>query len=207
MAPDLSAQAESLKEHIKEETATALSWIESGSVRDDSAFKDPDGHSPFKGCMERLEQRTKEMELVGEHWDQATLALWCKREADTWFDGFPDDSQSNRRDFAASLCSLAQNHLELIARTERVVDEPYLTATAIDNAAIEKACMPEGWLPYRYVKGDGEIEITGCMTRPKKSGPNKGRPKYLRHEGERTVVVTAQDVERHKRALLEQHPS
>ena len=62
-------------------------------------------------------------------------------------------------------------------------------------------------LPYRYVKGDGEMEITGCMTRPKKSGPNKGRPKYLRHEGERTVVVTAQDVERHKRALLEQHPS
>ena len=49
MAQDLSAQAESLKEHIKEETATALSWIESGSVRDDSAFKDPDG--PLSGDL------------------------------------------------------------------------------------------------------------------------------------------------------------
>lgn len=84
------------------------------------------------------------------------------------------------------------------------MEEPYLTSTAIDNAAIEKAVMPEGWLPYCYRKGDGVIEITGCMSRPKKSGPNKGKPKYLRHEGERTVVVTTQDVERHKHTLLEQ---
>lgn len=84
------------------------------------------------------------------------------------------------------------------------MEEPYLTSTAVDNAAIEKAVMPEGWQPYHYRKGDGVIEITGCMTRPKKSGPNKGKPMYMRTEGECTVVVTADDVERHKRILLEQ---
>lgn len=82
--------------------------------------------------------------------------------------------------------------------------EPYLTSIAIDNAAIEKASAPEGWLPYHYYKGEGVIHITGCMTRPKKSGRNKGEPRYLQREGRVTVAVTVHDVERHKQMLLEQ---
>ena len=84
------------------------------------------------------------------------------------------------------------------------MEEPYLTATAVDNAAIEKAVMPEGWQPYYYRKGDGVINITGCMTRLNKSGPSRGKQLDHRHEGECTVVVTTNDVERHKRILQEQ---
>lgn len=113
MATDLSAQAASLKQHLQEQASIALQWVESGSVRDDSTFEDADGRLPFQGCIERLTERTKEMALIGERWEREPLAVWCKQEADVWFDGFPDDSQSNRRDFAASLYSLAKHHLEL----------------------------------------------------------------------------------------------
>uniref|UniRef100_UPI0026391D53 hypothetical protein n=1 Tax=Marinobacter sp. TaxID=50741 RepID=UPI0026391D53 len=84
-----------------------------GSVRDDSTFEDGDGRLPFQGCLERLIERTKEMASTGELWESDTLALWCKQEADVWFDGFPDDTLNNRVDFTASLYGLAKLQLGL----------------------------------------------------------------------------------------------
>lgn len=113
MTTALSDKAASLKLHIQQETVIALRWAEHGSVRDDSTFQDGDGHQPFQGCLERLTERTQKMASIGERWDQETLARWCKGEADVWFDGFPDDTASNRMDFAASLYSLAMTQLGL----------------------------------------------------------------------------------------------
>jgi hypothetical protein len=113
MTRGITAQAESLKQHLQEQISIALQWVESGSVREDSTFEDGDGHLPFQGCLERLTERTNEMALLGERWESETLALWCKQEADVWFDGFPDDTQKNRADFTASLYSLAKRQLGL----------------------------------------------------------------------------------------------
>lgn len=113
MTTALSGKTASLKLHLQQETVIALRWVELGSVRDDSTFQDGDGHQPFQGCLERLTERTQEMASIGECWDQETLARWCKAEADVWFDGFPDDTASNRMDFAASLHGLAMNQLGL----------------------------------------------------------------------------------------------
>ena len=90
MTTALSGNAASFKLHVQEEITTAIHWVESGSVRDDSSFKDGNGHLPFQGCVERLTERTKEMALFGERWEQDRLAYWCKNEADAWFDCFPD---------------------------------------------------------------------------------------------------------------------
>jgi hypothetical protein len=108
-----SDNAASFKLHVQEETTTAIHWIESGSVRKDSTFEDGDGHLPFQGCVERLTESAKEMALTGERWDQEALARWCKKEADAWFQGFPDDTPSNRMDFSASLYNLAKTQLGL----------------------------------------------------------------------------------------------
>ncbi len=113
MATDISAQAASLKQHLQEQISIALQWVETGSVRDDSTFEDGDGRLPFQGCLERLIERTKEMASTGELWESDTLALWCKQEADVWFDGFPDDTLNNRVDFTASLYGLAKLQLGL----------------------------------------------------------------------------------------------
>lgn len=113
MTTALSGKAASLKLHLQQETVIALRWVELGSVRDDSTFRDGDGHQPFQGCLERLTERTQEMASIDERWDQETLSRWCKAEADVWFDGFPDDTASNRMDFAASLYSLAITQLRL----------------------------------------------------------------------------------------------
>jgi len=79
--------------------------------------------------------------------------------------------------------------------------EPYLTSLAVDNAVIEKAGMPDDWKPYCYQSVAGGTLITGCKTRPKKSGKNKGEPLFLTKEDSRDVVVTSDDVERHKQLL------
>jgi hypothetical protein len=55
----------------------------------------------------------------------------------------------------------------------------YLGALFIGNAAIRKAGNIEGWKPYLYEKIQGGILIRGCMTAPKKRGPDKGGTKYL----------------------------
>ena len=67
----------------------------------------------------------------------------------------------------------------------------------MDAVAIKKVNMPDGWLPYLYEAVVGAVLITGCMTRPKKSGPNKGEPLYLTAENRVTVAVTAEDIDRH----------
>ncbi|HDZ38559.1 MAG TPA: hypothetical protein ENH62_09785 [Marinobacter sp.] len=108
MTTALSGNAASFKLHVQEEITTAIHWVDSGSVRDDSSFKDGNGHLPFQGCVERLTERTKEMALFGERWEQDRLAYWCKNEADAWFEGFPDDTIAFRMDFTASLFSLAK---------------------------------------------------------------------------------------------------
>jgi len=81
------------------------------------------------------------------------------------------------------------------------MNEPQLTSLAIDAAAIEKANMPGDWQPYYYQRENGGIVVTGCKTRLKKSGPNKGMPLYLTKEGECRVIITPDDVDRHKAAL------
>lgn len=112
MTTDFSTQASLMKQRHQEQITIARQWVDSGSVRDDSTFEDEDGRLPFQGCLERLTERTKEMGLSGERWGQETLAFWCKKEADVWFDGFSDDRTNKRMDFAASLYSLAKHRLE-----------------------------------------------------------------------------------------------
>ncbi len=84
------------------------------------------------------------------------------------------------------------------------MEEPILTSSAIDNAAIEKANMPDNWKPYHYTKGDGVLIVKGCLTRPKKSGKNIGKPLYMTKDGSKTVTVTTDEVERHKALLMNQ---
>jgi len=43
---------------------------------------------------------------------------------------------------------------------------------------------------------EGGLLITGCKTRPKKSGPYKGEPMFLTREDNRRVIVTAEEVDR-----------
>lgn len=113
MTDAILRQAALLKQHQQEETAVALHWISSGIVREDSTFRDGEGDRPLHGCLERFAENTNEMSLIGERWDQEALARWCKREADNWFQGFPDDTLTNRKDFTASLYSLAKAQLGL----------------------------------------------------------------------------------------------
>lgn len=103
-----------LRAHLQQETETALAWVDAGTIRDDSSFLDPEGIMPFQGSLERLAQRTADMQAEGESWNRAFLARWCKGEADAWFEGFPDDSVENRKDFTASLFSLARSEAGLL---------------------------------------------------------------------------------------------
>lgn len=84
---------------------------------------------------------------------------------------------------------------------EKTYEEAELASRAMDAAAIEKAQCSPGWQPYRYEQAAGGLIITGCLTRPKKSGPNKGEPKFLINEENTTVVVTREDIDRHKQRL------
>lgn len=71
----------------------------------------------------------------------------------------------------------------------------YLGALFIGNAAIRKAGNIEGWKPYLYEKIQGGILIRGCMTAPKKRGPDKGGTKYLIHQQNLQSVVTPDDTQ------------
>lgn len=111
MDASLLRQAESLKEYYEEHAMTARDWVHTGCVLEDRGFEDANGHRPFQGCLERLTEKTREKADMGERWTDSDLASWCKSEADTWFDGFSDDSEANRRNFTASLYRKAKDHL------------------------------------------------------------------------------------------------
>lgn len=65
----------------------------------------------------------------------------------------------------------------------------------MDRVAIRKANGGPTWRPYLYESIHGAILITGCATRPKAKGPNKGEPKYLVKEDRRTVAVTREEID------------
>lgn len=67
---------------------------------------------------------------------------------------------------------------------------------ATTQLAREKTGMEQDWAPYIWERVKGGIVITGCKTRPKKSGPNKGEPMFLTREDNHRVVVTAEEVDR-----------
>ncbi len=68
---------------------------------------------------------------------------------------------------------------------------------AINKAAIDKANAPSAvnWQPYLYESVNGGILVTGCATRPKKRGPNKGKPMFLTRLHSIRVVVTNDDID------------
>ena len=69
-----------------------------------------------------------------------------------------------------------------------------IEATA--QVAREKTGMGPEWAPYIMELVEGGLVITGCKTRPKKSGPHKGEPMFLTREDNRRVVVTREEVDR-----------
>ncbi|WP_342632695.1 hypothetical protein [Marinobacter alkaliphilus] len=113
MNESLKSQARSLREHLKRETKTSVEWVKDGAIRDNKSFTDKDGHQPFDGCIERLFERTEEIESDRDGWSGYELMLWCKHEADAWFDGYPDDNEQNRKDFTASLFDLAKSRVRI----------------------------------------------------------------------------------------------
>lgn len=113
MNESLKLQARSLREHLQHETKTAVQWVKDGEVLEDQSFTDQDGHRPFNGCIERLIERTAEIERDGDGWSGYELMLWCKQEADAWFDGYPDDTEPKRKDFTASLFDLAESRVRI----------------------------------------------------------------------------------------------
>ncbi len=76
--------------------------------------------------------------------------------------------------------------------------DPEVVTRAMELAAIEAAGSPDGWMPYRYsLMAAGGIRVTGCHTRPKTSGPNKGSLLYLTKVNRKVVVIHRDDVDRH----------
>lgn len=78
-----------------------------------------------------------------------------------------------------------------------MIRSPEQISNAIDTAAIDKANAPSSanWLPYQYEAVNGGILVTGCATRPKKRGPNKGKPMFLTRLHSIRVVVTKGDID------------
>lgn len=74
--------------------------------------------------------------------------------------------------------------------------DPERVTRAMDRAACRKAGDIPGWAPYLYQSTKAGLAVTGCMTRPKKSGPNKGEPVYMTRNHRRRVLITARDVDR-----------
>jgi hypothetical protein len=125
MNESLKNQARSLRGHLQYETKIAVQRVKDGAIRDDQSFADKDGHQPFDGCIERLVERTAEIERDGDGWSGYELMLWCKQEADVWFDGYPDDTEQNRKDFTASIFDLAKARVRITksASSQWVYDE------------------------------------------------------------------------------------
>ena len=67
---------------------------------------------------------------------------------------------------------------------------------AAAQVAREKTGMGPDWQPYIWERVTGGVLITGCMTRPKKSGPNKGEPMFLTCQDNHRAVVTAEEIDR-----------
>ncbi len=64
--------------------------------------------------------------------------------------------------------------------------------------------MPSNWRPYLYQSEVGGIIVTGCKTRPKKSGKDKGGTLFLTKEDKLKVLITSEDIERQKEILRNQ---
>ncbi|WP_417536665.1 hypothetical protein [Methylophaga sp.] len=82
------------------------------------------------------------------------------------------------------------------------MDDPELTSEAVDLAAFNAAEMGSNWKPYLYEQVSNGLLITGCYTRPKMSGKNKGKPMFLTKEGRKSVIVTSTDIENCKAELI-----
>lgn len=67
---------------------------------------------------------------------------------------------------------------------------------AAAQMAPEKTGMGPDWQPYIWERVTGGVLITGCMTRPKKSGPNKAEPMFLTRQDNHRAVVTADEIDR-----------
>lgn len=62
----------------------------------------------------------------------------------------------------------------------------------IEKAAIRKANMPDGWRVYEVELVKGGAICRGCMTRVKRSGPDKGGLMFTMRD-KSTVIVTAEE--------------
>lgn len=74
------------------------------------------------------------------------------------------------------------------------ISAPKPTMTLMDAAAIDKAGQESSWRPYLYEHVGSVLLITGCATRPKKSGKNKGETLFLTNIGRKTVSLTKQEI-------------
>lgn len=80
-----------------------------------------------------------------------------------------------------------------------VKDSPELVCAAMDAAAIKIAKMPEGWHPYLWnFDYENRLVATGCMTRVKTRGPNKGELLYMTKTDRKSVHVPPEAVEQEK---------
>lgn len=61
------------------------------------------GDDAFSGCAELLAKDIADKHKVFWSYDIYKLAIFCKAQADKWFEGFEDDTNENRMDFTASL--------------------------------------------------------------------------------------------------------
>ncbi len=67
------------------------------------------------------------------------------------------------------------------------------TMSNLEIIANRKAKAGPNWFPYKFVAVKGGIICTGCETRPKTKGPNKGELLYTM-KNKFDVIVTPDDL-------------
>jgi hypothetical protein len=60
---------------------------------------------------------------------------------------------------------------------------------SLEESAIALANTKEGWRPYYFEAVRNGIIVKGCQTTTFKSGPRKGKIKYLTNENAMTVLI------------------
>ncbi len=93
---------------FKDRYELSIEYIRSGSIGkkywDIRTEKQENNHA-FVGSKERFDEILPEWkeQVKTLHEIDCKLKVFCLEEAEVWFNGFPDDSEINRRDFTASL--------------------------------------------------------------------------------------------------------
>lgn len=103
-----------LKSYLESQESLAYDMIKRGTIKKEIYLK-CGGNGPQKdkmiealgGSRERIIQKIAEAKGDKELLNKKFVALFAKEEADIIYNGFEDDSEQNRCDFAASVYSLA----------------------------------------------------------------------------------------------------